>query len=91
MSIVDRFGRNLAAARAFRRLGQADVAAAAGLDQSYSLSALKPQIAEALASVRLGRPGEKAPRERSSLRDIGGMAHRMAESLRASKEKEDAT
>lgn len=55
------------------------------------LSALKPQIAEALASVRLGRPGEKAPRERSSLRDIGGMAHRMAESLRASKEKEDAT
>lgn len=33
--IQDRFGRNLAAARAHRRLGQKDVAANAGVDQSY--------------------------------------------------------
>jgi transcriptional regulator with XRE-family HTH domain len=33
--IQDRFGRNLAAARAHKRMGQADVARLAEIDQSY--------------------------------------------------------
>jgi hypothetical protein len=49
-----------------------------------SLSALRAEMAAALATVRLGRPGDPAPRERSSLNDIGARATRLAARLRPS-------
>jgi transcriptional regulator with XRE-family HTH domain len=35
VTIVERFGRNVAAARGFRRMGQAGLAKRAGIDPSY--------------------------------------------------------